>query len=93
MTVGRPTQPTVWALLYHAQVRLWQERQREQAMTLGYVETMLGRRRQLPGAQDRNDRSARKGHALRAAINTPIQVSGTNRLFEACLWPVLCVAF
>lgn len=69
---------------------MWQERQREQAMTLGYVETMLGRRRQLPGAQDRNDRSARKGHALRAAINTPIQVSGAiRRLFAAFV--VCCV--
>jgi hypothetical protein len=44
-------------------------------MTLGYVETMLGRRRQLPGAMDRAERSLRRGHALRAAINTPIQVA------------------
>lgn len=56
------------------QVREWQQRQQRQAAELGYVETMLGRRRQLPGAMDRSDRSARRGHAMRAAINTPIQV-------------------
>lgn len=41
---------------------------------MGYVETMLGRRRQLPGALDRTERSKKLGHAMRAAINTPIQV-------------------
>jgi DNA polymerase I-like protein with 3'-5' exonuclease and polymerase domains len=56
-------------------VKKWQRRQQEQAKTLGYVETMLGRRRQLPGAMDRTERSLRLGHAMRAAINTPIQVS------------------
>jgi DNA polymerase I-like protein with 3'-5' exonuclease and polymerase domains len=41
---------------------------------VGYVETMLGRRRQLRGALDRTERSKKLGHAMRAAINTPIQV-------------------
>ena len=56
------------------QVKQWQRDQQEQAKTLGYVETMLGRRRQLPGALDRTERSKKLGHAMRAAINTPIQV-------------------
>lgn len=56
------------------QVRTWQEDHRNMAKTKGYVCTMLGRRRQLPEAANNRNR-ARQGHALRAAINTPIQVS------------------
>ena len=39
----------------------------------GYVNTILGRRRHLPDIQSQERFSAAKGHAERAAINTPIQ--------------------
>jgi len=59
------------------EVRTWQEEHRKQAINQGYVCTMLGRRRKLPGAQDKDNRP-RQGHALRAAINTPIQGSAAD---------------
>ncbi len=47
----------------------------------GYVNTLLGRRRRLPDAgretRSREGRAARN-HALRAAINTPIQGSAAD---------------
>ena len=54
------------------EVKRWQEARRRDAVTKGYVETILGRRRMLPDAAKGNGRA--RGHALRAAINTPIQV-------------------
>lgn len=54
------------------EVKQWQEDRRRDAIRKGYVETILGRRRMLPDAAKSNGRA--KGHALRAAINTPIQV-------------------
>eukprot|EP00873_Tetraselmis_striata_P045984 jgi/Tetstr1/466248/TSEL_010804.t1 len=53
------------------EVKEWQERQRELARMNGYVTTLLGRRRKLPGIDDSS--AMAKGHAMRAAINTPIQ--------------------
>lgn len=53
------------------EVREWQERTRNLARSKGYVRTMMGRYRRLPEA---NTSGALGGHALRAAINTPIQV-------------------
>lgn len=50
--------------------------QKANAETLGYVTTMLGRRRYLPDASGSNSKA--KGHALRAAINTPIQGSAAD---------------
>jgi len=55
------------------QVKRWQEEQRKLATSQGIVRTMLGRERRLPAAMDGKNGAA-KGHALRAAINTPIQV-------------------
>ena len=66
------------------QVKRWQEEQRKLASSEGIVRTMLGRERRLPAAMDGKN-SAAKGHALRAAINTPIQVDpGPLRLFMPC---------
>lgn len=61
-------------------MRTWQEAQRFLAKREGFVRTMLGRQRRLPGAQDETNKK-RMGHALRAAINTPIQVPP----YPACL--------
>jgi hypothetical protein len=55
------------------QVRRWQELQERSAKERGYVLTMLGRMRKLPDAQQKGNAAA-MAHALRAAINTPIQV-------------------
>jgi DNA polymerase I len=58
------------------EVRDWQKRQRQMAVDQGYVCTLLGRRRNLPEANSRD--KARQSHALRAAINTPIQGSAAD---------------
>ncbi len=66
------------------QVKRWQEEQRKLATSQGIVRTMLGRERRLPAAMDGKNGAA-KGHALRAAINTPIQVGpGPLRLSMPC---------
>ncbi len=54
------------------EVQEWQKLRRQDAEIKGYVETILGRRRMLPDAKGGNAKA--KAHALRAAINTPIQV-------------------
>jgi DNA polymerase family A len=72
------------------QVKRWQKEQQEQAKTVGYVETMLGRRRQLPGALDRTERSKKLGHAMRAAINTPIQVPPNGQAAASCCAATVC---
>ena len=65
------------------QVRQWQKTQKEQKATKqGFVSTMLGRRRQLPEAQKTGKA---RGHALRAAINTPIQGSAADIATAAML--------
>lgn len=66
------------------QVREWQKDQRQMAQTKGYVTTILGRRRQLPDASNSRNRAA-QGHALRAAINTPIQGSAADIATAAML--------
>ncbi|KDD72549.1 family A DNA polymerase, partial [Helicosporidium sp. ATCC 50920] len=64
----------------------WQERQRDQAVKLGYVSTLLGRRRSLPDAKRMGRGSGpARGHALRAAINTPIQGSAADIAAAAML--------
>ena len=65
------------------EVRAWQEEQRARAAREGYVCTLLGRRRALPDARARN--AAARGHALRAAINTPIQGSAADVAASAML--------
>lgn len=65
------------------EVRDWQVEQRRAAETLGYVCTILGRRRQLPDASSSN--KGARNHALRAAINTPIQGSAADVATAAML--------
>ena len=65
------------------EVREWQDEQHAAARELGYVCTILGRRRQLPDAVSKN--KAAQGHALRAAINTPIQGSAADVATAAML--------
>lgn len=65
------------------EVEDWQARQRQMAKDYGFVQTILGRRRQLPDAV--LGKSAAAGHALRAAINTPIQGSAADVATAAML--------
>jgi DNA polymerase-1 len=65
-------------------VREWQRIQRERARGEGYVTTIMGRRRQLPDAANSRNKAA-QGHALRAAINTPIQGSAADIATAAML--------
>jgi len=65
------------------EVESWQKDQRFLAEHEGYVCTILGRRRQLPEARSGN--KAAKAHALRAAINTPIQGSAADVATAAML--------
>lgn len=68
------------------EVERWQERQRAQAVDDGFVTTILGRRRNLPDAFKHSTASkAAKSHALRAAINTPIQGSAADIATAAML--------
>ena len=61
------------------QVEQWQIRQRKQAEKAGYVCTLLGRQRRLPDASKSGPGTgAAKAHALRAAINTPVQGSAAD---------------
>eukprot|EP00887_Chlorella_sp_A99_P005000 scaffold4.g5000.t1 len=64
-----------------AGIKRWQEEQRAMAVSRGYVQTVLGRRRQLPDATSKS--RAAQAHALRAAINTPIQARFARRLQRA----------
>lgn len=64
-------------------MRQWQEQRRKEAVEDGYVTTILGRRRQLPDAKYGS--KAAQGHALRAAINTPIQGSAADIATAAML--------
>lgn len=59
-----------------AQVRDWQARVRAEALRYGEVCTLLGRRRRLPDIASRS--ASARGHAERAAINTPIQGSAAD---------------
>lgn len=53
------------------EVRDWQQVQHTKAAEKGRVNTLLGRHRNLPDASSTNE--AKRSHALRASINTPIQ--------------------
>lgn len=64
------------------EVKEWQEETREMAKREGYVRTMMGRRRALKEA---NTFGRAGGHALRAAINTPIQGSAADVVMMAMI--------
>jgi DNA polymerase-1 len=66
------------------EVRDWQEATRQYARAHGYVNTMLGRRRNLrPGIN--SSRPFERARAERAAINTPIQGSAADVAAAAML--------
>lgn len=50
------------------QVQKWQKERREDAVTKGYVTTILGRRRQLPDARNTRNKAAQ---VKRAATHRP----------------------
>ncbi|KAK9792453.1 hypothetical protein WJX73_001598 [Symbiochloris irregularis] len=81
-----PPKPLVKDMWYasQAEVRDWQKRQQRQAQEKSYVSTILGRRRQLPDPTVKKGGKA-KGHAMRAAINTPIQGSAADMATAAML--------
>ena len=64
------------------EVKAWQESTRQLAKKEGYVRTMMGRYRRLPEAQKKGPLQS---HALRAAINTPIQGSAADVVMMAML--------
>merc|ERR1711871_1270256 len=66
------------------EVKDWQEKTRNMAKGLGYVRTIMGRYRELPDASPNNYGPA-VGHALRAAINSPIQGSAADIVMMAML--------
>ncbi|MDO5035684.1 MAG: DNA polymerase I [Porphyromonas sp.] len=64
-------------------VQEYMERAKEQARELGYVETLLGRRRYLPDINSKN--AVVRGYAERNAINTPLQGSAADIIKLAML--------
>src|SRR5207249_4380846 len=67
----------------HAGVAAYMEQTLVHARQTGYVETMLHRRRPLPGLRDGND--GRRAEAERAAINSPIQGSAADLIKVAMI--------
>jgi len=68
------------------EVRRWQDSTRADAKKLGFVRTLMGRLRMLPDAQLKGrEHGQRQGHALRAAINTPIQGSAADVVMMAMI--------
>ncbi len=65
------------------EVLAWQEQTIARAHELGYTRTLMGRYRMLPDAKSRN--RAKRSHAERAAINTPIQGSAADVMMMAML--------
>mmetsp|Transcript_24591 Transcript_24591/g.80380 ORF Transcript_24591/g.80380 Transcript_24591/m.80380 type:complete len:825 (-) Transcript_24591:45-2519(-) len=70
------------------EVKEWQHERHEQAKAEGRVYTLLGRHRQLPDAMTGNQ--AAKAHALRAAINTPIQGGAADIAMLAMIQIMRC---
>ncbi|CAH0477874.1 unnamed protein product [Peronospora belbahrii] len=71
-----------------AEVRDWQNRAIDIARTYGYTRTLLGRYRRLPDAMLTDNSITSKqsrGHAERAAINTPIQGAAADVVMQAML--------
>lgn len=65
------------------EVREWQLKTQALARKSGFVLTMMGRYRRLPDATSNN--SSATGHAMRAAINTPIQGSAADVVMMAMI--------
>ncbi|CAE7683777.1 POLIA, partial [Symbiodinium microadriaticum] len=64
------------------EVKEWQDRTKAFAKKNFYVQTLMGRRRDLP---DAGSTGKARGHAMRAAINTPIQGSAADVVMMAML--------
>jgi len=64
------------------EVKYWQDETRKMAKKHKYVRTLMGRYRRLPEADSRGPAG---GHALRAAINTPIQGSAADVVMMAMI--------
>lgn len=64
------------------EVKEWQQQTQYLAKRAGYVRTIMGRYRRLPEASSRGPAA---GHAMRAAINTPIQGSAADVVMMAML--------
>lgn len=64
------------------EVKEWQEKTKTGAKKEELVRTILGRQRQLP---DANGKLKVQGHAMRAAINTPIQGSAADVVMMAMI--------
>ena len=77
------------------EVKAWQEAQLAEAREVGYVRTLLGRRRQLedvqrssssgPGSSSARFFRAAREHAERAAINTPVQGGAADVVMAAMI--------
>lgn len=61
---------------HYPRVKPWMEAQVDQAKKLGYVETILGRRRYIPELKSRNYHQRKFGE--RAAMNAPVQGSAAD---------------
>lgn len=64
-------------------VLAYMEKSRELAEKDGYVETLIGRRILMPGAQSKN--SIEKQAAIRAAINAPMQGTASDMIKKAMI--------
>ena len=64
-------------------VRGWMDRVLEEAREKGYVETLLGRRRRIPGIDARDSRM--RAFSENAAINTPVQGSAADIIKRAMI--------
>lgn len=64
--------------------RQWMERVKNYARKVGYVQTILGRKRWLPAISDRNDYD--RGRAERKAVNTVIQGSAADIMNRGAIY-------
>jgi DNA polymerase-1 len=64
-------------------VRAWIDRTLEEARRTGYVETLMGRRRQIPDLNASNSRA--RSFAENAAVNTPVQGSAADVIKKAMI--------
>ncbi|MFT5688142.1 MAG: DNA polymerase-1, partial [Planctomycetota bacterium] len=64
-------------------VKAWTEKTLEDARQLGYVETLLGRRRRVPDINSVNSRV--RSFAENAAVNTPVQGSAADIIKRAMI--------
>jgi DNA polymerase-1 len=62
----------------YPEVRAYQERTVEEAKQTGYVSTLLGRRRYLPGLLDADPRI--QSQAVNVAVNTPLQGTAADMI-------------